>query len=236
LPENCEKGTQSLDGPTLTFLAAKAKQWNMYVCGTFHLKRGDMVYNSAPLVGRGGSLVGIYDKVMLYDPELDQGITPGDHVPVFDVDFGRIGVMTCYDSWHPSVARLLALKGAEIILFPSASYYMQLMHARAADNGVVIAASSQGAPCGVWDGGGNQANAGSPDGTRHAPCAFTSFEKDDVLKMQIVTVDLSKRPSPHYWGGPKLSAPGGRRVRTTSSFCLEDEIALEAKRWWVDAK
>jgi hypothetical protein len=58
-----------------------------------------------------------------------------------------------------------------------------------------------------------------------------AFEKDDGQKMQIVTVDLSKKPSPHYWGGPMLSAPGGRRVRATSPWHLEDEISREVRRW-----
>lgn len=226
-------GVHLRDGPTMRFMAEKARQWQMYVCGTLRLRRGDVVYNSAPLFDRQGKLVGIYDKVMLYDPELDEGTSPGDGVPVFDADFGKVGIMTCYDSWHPSVAKLLALKGAEVILFPSAGYYMQLMHARAADNGVVIAASSN-SPCGVWDGGGNQADGQSTDPTRSAPTAITAFEKDDARKMQIVTVDLSKRPSPAYWGGPMLSAPGGRRVRTTSPVYLEDEIARQVRRWWKE--
>jgi len=227
-----EGGVHAPDGPTMQFMAAKARQWKMYVSGTLRLKRGDLIYNSAPLVDRGGKLVGMYDKVMLYDPELDDGTSPGDRVPLFQADFGKVGIMTCYDSWHPSVAKLLALKGAEVILFPSAGYYVQLMHARAADNGVVIAASS-GSPCGVWDGGGNQADGGSSDPTRSAPTAIIAFEKDDGQKMQIVTVDLAKRPSPHSWGGPMLSAPGGRRVRTTSPISLEEEIAREVKRWWT---
>ncbi len=222
---------ETVDGPSMKFMAEKAKQWKMYVCGTILLKRGDIVYNSAPLFDRQGKLVGIYDKTMLYDPELDGGTSPGDSMPVFQTDFGKVGIMTCYDSWHPSTARLLALKGAEVILFPSAGYYRQLMHARAADNGVVIAATSDGTPCGVWDGGGNQADGGSPDPSRCAPSAIVAFEKDDSQKMQIVTVDLSKKPSPHFWGGPMLSAPGGRRVRTTSPWYLEDEIAREVRRW-----
>jgi predicted amidohydrolase/lysophospholipase L1-like esterase len=234
LTEFFEDGIQSMHGPSMTFMSQKAKQWKMYVCGTIRLRRGDIVYNSAPLHDRAGKLVGIYDKFMLYDPELDDGTTPGQSVSVFSADFGPLGIMTCYDSWHPEVARLLAYKGAELILFPSAGYYRQLMHARAADNGVVIAASS-GSPCGVWDGGGNQADGGSRDDSRCAPTAILAFEKDDSQKMQIVTVDLARKPSPHYWGGPMLSAPGGRRVRATGPTHLEDEIAREAKRWWAEA-
>jgi predicted amidohydrolase len=233
LTEFFEEGVQPPDGPSMKFMSQKAKQWRMYVCGTIRMRRGDIIYNSAPLWDRQGQLVGIYDKFMLYDPELDDGTTPGDSMPVFQADFGKVGIMTCYDSWHPEVARLLGYKGAELILFPSAGYYMQLMHARAADNGVAIAASS-GCPCGVWDSAGNQADGGSTDATRYAPNAILGFEKDDSQKMQIVTLDLSKKPSPHYWGGPMLSAPGGRRVRATGPTHLEDEIARESRRWWEE--
>ena len=43
------------------------------------------------------------------------------------------------------------MAGAEIVLFPSVAYYYEMMHARAADNGIWIAASSQGSPASVWD-------------------------------------------------------------------------------------
>ena len=226
-------GINEMNGPAIKMMSAKARQWNMYVSGTIRLKRDseDVIHNSAPLYDRKGELVGIYDKVNLYDPELDEGTSPGESVPVFKTDFGTLGIMTCYDSWHPAVAKLLALKGAEIILFPSAGYYMQLLHARSSDNGVVIAATSANSPCGVWDAGGNRAGVTGDDDSRYAPSQIVSFEENKEQKMQFVTVDLSIETSPGYWGGPMLSAPGGRRVRATGNFYLEDEIAREVRRW-----
>ena len=222
-----------MNGPAIQMMSAKAKQWNMYVSGSIFLRhdREDVIYNSAPLYDRKGELVGIYDKVNLYDPELDYGTSPGESVPVFKTDFGNVGIMTCYDSWHPAVAKLLALKGAEIILFPSAGYYVQLMYARSADNGVVVAASSANSPLGVWDAGGNRAGVTGDDPSRYAPTQIVAFEENKEQKMQFVTVDLSIEASPHYWGGPMLSAPGGRRVRATGNFYLEDEIAREVRKW-----
>ena len=226
-------GINEMNGPAIQMMSSKAKQWNMYVSGSLILKRDneDVICNSAPLYNRKGELVGIYDKVNLYDPELDYGTSPGESVPVFKTDIGTVGIMTCYDSWHPAVAKLLALKGAEIILFPSAGYYMQLIHARSADNGVVVAATSSGSPCGVWDAGGNRAGVTGDDDTRFAPTQIVAFEENKDQKMQFVTVDISIETSPHYWGGPMLSAPGGRRVRATGNFYLEDEIAREVRRW-----
>ena len=61
--------------------------------------------------------------------------------------------------------------------------------------------------------------------------AITSYEKLDDLRLVLATIDLSKKPSPHYWGGPMLSAPGPRRVRQTWRVPLEGEIEREARRW-----
>ena len=228
-----DAGISEMKGPAIQMMSAKARQWNMYVSGTLRLRQDsdDVIYNSAPLFNRKGELVGIYDKVNLYDPELDLGTSPGERIPVFKTDFGTLGIMICYDSWHPAVAKLLALKGAEIILFPSVGYYAQLMHARSADNGVVIAATSVDSPCGVWDAGGNRAGITGDDDSRHAPTQIVSFEENKEQGMQFVRVDLSIEASPHYWGGPMLSAPGGRRVRATGNFYVEDEIADEVRSW-----
>ena len=225
---------QPIDGPNGQFLADKARRWRMYVSGSFYEQRGDLVLNTAPLYDRQGALVGTYSKNMLYDPELDQGVTPGVGYPVFEADFGKVGIIICYDSWHPETARLLGYKGAELVLFPNAGYYTGLMPARAADNGLWIAVSSLGGPAGVWDPGGNRAGEAEPEDTRCAPNSLRYFEKDDALGMIVATFDLSRQPSPHYWGGPMLSAPGGRRVRQTWMVSLEDEIAREAKRWWEE--
>ena len=222
---------QEIEGPAMTMMSEKAKEWKMYVSCSIKLKRGDVVHNSAPLFDREGKLVGIYDKLNLYDTELDQGISPGESVPVFETDFGKVGIMICYDSWHPAVAKLLALKGAEMILCPNVGHYAQLMHARAADNGVVVAVTSSDGPCGVWDAGGHRADGGSTDSSRRGPTQIIAFEESPDKTAQFVTVDLSIEASPHYWGGPMLSAPGGRRVRATGNFYLEDAIQQEVRRW-----
>lgn len=223
---------ETIDGPTCAFMSAKAKHWKMYVSGTFARRDGDVVYNSAPLFDRDGKLAGIYDKNMLFDPELDNGTSPGVGYPVFETDFGKVGIIICYDSWFPEPARLLGYKGAELVLFPNAGYYRELMPARASDNGLAIAVSSLNCPAGVWDSGGNQAGESKPEETRYAPQgAITSYEKLDDLRMVLSTIDLSKKPSPHYWGGPMLSAPGPRRVRQTWRVPLEGEIEREARRW-----
>jgi len=226
------KDAEAIDGSSGKFLSQKARQWKMHISCSFYEKRGDIVLNSAPLFDREGNLVGIYSKNQLYDPEEDEGATPGAGFPVFQTDFGKVGIIICYDSWFPEPTRLLAYKGAELILFPNAGYFMGLMPARAADNGVWIAVSSLGCPAGVWDTGGACAGEDQPESTRYVVSSIREYEKDDENKMILTTVDLSRKYSPHWWGGPMRSAPGGRRCRQTLMIPIEEEIAREARRWW----
>ena len=72
------------------------------------------------------------------------------------------------------------------------------------------------------------------EGTRCSETSIRSYEKDDENGMIVVTADLSRKWSPHYWGGPMMSSPGGRRVRHTMIDYVEDEIAREVKRWWEE--
>jgi predicted amidohydrolase len=80
--------------------------------------QGDRIYNSAALVGPEG-LVGVYRKVHLFDRE-NIYFTPGNlGFPVFDLPFGRIGIMICFDWVYPESARTLVLRGAQLIAHPS---------------------------------------------------------------------------------------------------------------------
>ena len=124
------------------------------------------------------------------------------------------------------------IRGAELVLFPNAGYARELMPARAADNGLVLAVSSLNCPAGVWDSGGNQAGESKAEETRYAPNnAILAYEKIDALRMVLTTVDLAQKPSPHFWGGPMLSAPAAACVRQTWRVPLESEIEREARRW-----
>jgi len=77
-------------------------------------------FNRGHLIDRNGKTAGHFDKVHLTHVERGEwGVTAGNEWPVFECDFGRIGMMICYDGcfWEP--ARILTLKGAEIVFWPS---------------------------------------------------------------------------------------------------------------------
>jgi predicted amidohydrolase len=120
--------------------------WPSYRRGT---ERGE-VYNSAILIGPDGEIIGIYDKTHPAPWERRDGggwTTVGKRADVFQTPLGNIGMILCYDGDFPELSRLLAVKGAEIIVRASAlqrSYDIWYITnaARAYDNHVYVVASN----------------------------------------------------------------------------------------------
>ena len=109
------------------------------------------VYNTAVLIDRLGNVAGKYRKVYLPREEIEDGLTPGSHYPVFQTDFGTVGLMICWDSNYADPARALALQGAELILMPIWDGNETLTRARAIENQVFLVTSSYGDPSLILD-------------------------------------------------------------------------------------
>ena len=122
--------------------AKAARDHKIYVIACFYERDKDYVYNTAALIDRRGHLVGKYRKTHVHWPEMTFGVRPGADYPVFDCDFGRIGIEICYDSWFPEVSRLLALKGAKIIFLPNAGFHENLAVATCCEQGVYYVSAS----------------------------------------------------------------------------------------------
>jgi predicted amidohydrolase len=104
------------DDPRLTSLVSAVPAGGVAVVG-FCETDGDLLFNSALIVGRDGVL-GCYRKAHLWDAENDV-FTPGPEAgAVFDTPVGRLGVAICYDSEFPELPRRLALAGAEVLALP----------------------------------------------------------------------------------------------------------------------
>ena len=100
--------------------AACAREFNCHVIVPTVIDTDAGRFNRGHVIDRKGELAGHFDKVHLTHVERDEwGVTAGDEWPVFDCDFGKIGIMICYDGCFPEPARILALRGAEIIFWPS---------------------------------------------------------------------------------------------------------------------
>jgi len=148
---------QPIPGPVTTLLSEKARLYKSYIITTLLESDGGRTYNAAVLIDREGRLAGKYRKTHLPLAEVEDGITPGSEYPVFDTDFGRIGIMICWDAFFPETARILRLKGAEILFWPTAGdpgarHWDVTTRARAVDNGVYVVTSvSKGLPSRIVD-------------------------------------------------------------------------------------
>ena len=108
---------ESSDGLTYKNIYRWARQNKSYVVYGF-AEKADAIYNSSALVGPDG-LIGIYRKVHLFDRE-NIFFAPGNlGFPVFDLPFGKVGMMICFDWIFPESARSLAMKGAQLIAHPA---------------------------------------------------------------------------------------------------------------------
>ena len=143
------------DGYIVKELEKKARERDIYIVAGMTELEGRLLYNTAVLVGPEG-FVGKYQKAHLWDFEkkyTEPGMTG---FPVFDTAIGKIGMMICWDLWFPECARILALKGADLICLPTGwvpnptqpqdarkpmPYYMTMSQAHM--NGVYIAAADR---------------------------------------------------------------------------------------------
>jgi predicted amidohydrolase len=130
------QAAEAVPGPTTAFLGDLARRLHVWIVAGLYERSGTRLYNTAVLVGRDGVLAGRYRKMSLPDEEIEGGITPGTETPVFETDFGRVGLMICWDSSYPEVARALAASRAEVILMPIAGGVESLVQARAVGNQV----------------------------------------------------------------------------------------------------
>jgi len=116
---------EPVPGPTTERLGALARELGIVLVGSlFERRAAGLYHNTAVVLERDGSLAGRYRKMHIPD---DPGyyekfyFTPGDlgFTPI-DTSLGRLGVLVCWDQWYPEAARLMALQGAELLLYPTA--------------------------------------------------------------------------------------------------------------------
>ncbi len=116
---------EAIPGPTTNRLAAVAGELGVVIVASLFEKRAQGLYhNTTAVLDADGSYLGKYRKMHIPD---DPGyyekfyFTPGDlGYKVFDTKFARIGVLICWDQWYPEAARITALMGAELLIYPTA--------------------------------------------------------------------------------------------------------------------
>ena len=116
---------EPIPGPTTEFLGKLASELRIAIVGSVFERRAAGVYhNTAVVLDKDGSLAGRYRKMHIPDdPAYYEKFyfTPGDlgFQPV-QTSVGKLGVMVCWDQWYPEAARLMALAGAEVLIYPTA--------------------------------------------------------------------------------------------------------------------
>jgi nitrilase len=150
-------------GPIQDFLSAQARRHKVWlVGGTVPVDCGhpDRVFARSPLYDASGELVGAYDKIHLFDVDLEDAgeryresetIAPGEREVVLETPFGRLGLAVCYDLRFPELFRGLVDRGAELVALPAAftevtgrAHWECLVRARAIENQVHLIAAGQG--------------------------------------------------------------------------------------------
>lgn len=133
--------SEPVPGPTTDALGALARELRSYIVAGLYERVAPVVYNTAVLIDREGKLVGRYRKTHLPREEWEAGITPGDTYPVFQTDFGRIGLLICWDVQFPEPWRAAGLEGAEMVLLPIWGGNETLLRARAIENHAFVVSS-----------------------------------------------------------------------------------------------
>ena len=119
---------EPIPGPSTGFYGELAKQYGVVIVTSLFEKRAPGLYhNTAVVIEKDGMIAGKYRKMHIPDdPAYYEKFyfTPGDlgFHPI-DTSIGRLGVLVCWDQWYPEAARLMALQGAEILIYPTAIGY-----------------------------------------------------------------------------------------------------------------
>ena len=121
--------SEEKNGKTWTFLSTMAKNNKIYLIGgSIPERENDKIYNTSFIFDSNGNQISRHRKMHLFDIDIKGGqsfkesesLTPGNSICVFNTSFCSIGVCICFDMRFPELSRLMALKGAQIIIVPAA--------------------------------------------------------------------------------------------------------------------
>ena len=152
---------ETVPGPITDLLAERARRHGIYIHGgsIYETRPGDPgMYNTAVVIDPQGEIIARYSKIHMFDVVLDGGdeyresstVTPGDEIVVTEIDGIPVGLAICYDLRFPELFRILALKGAQVVILPAAftlmtgkDHWETLIRARAIENEIYMVAPAQ---------------------------------------------------------------------------------------------
>lgn len=185
---------EQLDGPTLTAMRAKAKANNVWTVVPIPTMEGPLRRNSSILIDRAGTIAGVYHKNVPTHGELDMGIIPGTETPVFETDFGRVGLTICFDLNYWEVGAALCANKAELVIWSSMWRGVRMMSRWAIEFGFYMA--------GVYGGAGSFIDlAGRPLASRDRNLIWSG-----QAPLITETLDLDRRMVHHDQNTGRLIA------------------------------
>ena len=147
------------ENPAVRHFMETAEELSLVIPVSFYERDKNRLYNSIAVIDRDGTLLGVYRKTHIPDDHYYQEkfyFSPGDTgFLVWNTGYGRIGIGICWDQWFPETARILALKGAELLLYPTAigsepvlekdssAYWRRTMKGHAAANDIPVIAANR---------------------------------------------------------------------------------------------
>jgi predicted amidohydrolase len=217
LPETWrgDKLVETLEGESITELSKLARKHNTYIISPIERKEGKYRFNSAVLIGRDGMVQGCYDKVypfwseFVLDPPVDPGIKGA---PVFETDFGKIGIAICFDANFPEVWQVLSDNGAEIVFWPSAYSAGSHLQAYALLHHYYIVSSTWPGDCQVYDITG----------------ARILDEKSDNITIVRTTLDLDRGIYHENYNLGKRD-----KLLKEHADAVEQEVYMPREAWFV---
>lgn len=163
-------------------------------------KDGDVLYNSSAWINSQGRILYVHRKTHMFQPYYQlEFYHPGDEISAFDTDFGRFGIMICFERQIPEIATVLALDGAEVIFNPSygsrGKWNHTLLKARARDNNVFLVFTHPKQTMIINPSGEILGNRNNRPGITYAELNLNGpdYEKLSKRRPQVFIDKLSKR-------------------------------------------
>ena len=212
---------EPIPGPSTQFFGQLAKEHGVVIVTSLFEKRAPGLYhNTAVVMEKDGSVAGIYRKMHIPDdPAYYEKFyfTPGDlgFQPI-DTSVGRLGVLVCWDQWYPEAARLMAMRGADMLIYPTAIGY---------------AASDDEAE--------QQRQREAWTTIQRAHAVANGLPVVAVNRVGFEPDPSQPTPGINFWGSSFVAGPQGEllfRANDTEEQCAIIDIDLahseQVRRWW----
>ncbi|MCL1858736.1 MAG: carbon-nitrogen hydrolase family protein [Oscillospiraceae bacterium] len=251
LPEMClGYGIQKMDCEAIMKMREAALLKGVYIIFTI-FRYGDRdeneneneTYNTSVLIDRKGNIAGIYDKAFPFWGEgfSDPPCLPGKDAPVFETDFGKIGISICFDVNFPDVYKRLSELGAELVLFPSGYSAGISLQAHAINYNYYIVSSTLAPDCLAYDITGREIYyQKTPGGVNISRLTldldrsiyhfdYNIAKRDKLLKEHAVEIEQDVCLAREAWFTLRALKPGVSVKKLAADYGLE-ELAHYKKR------